>query len=510
MDSLKGSLSSLEAGKAVAEGIRRIYPGVEVLVRPLADGGEGTVQALALGMQGRIEKITVTGPLGVPVECEYGIIDGCSIDETGRSTGSPVDNGPVSSSEDDGDNSNVGDVGTSRPAAVVDSSSSSAHTDNSNTHNAGHTAGASDITRVPEEERKPFSTGSPVDSGTVSSSGDDGDNRNAGDVGISRPAAVVDSSSSGTHADNSNIHNSGHTAVIEMAGAAGITLVPEEQRNPLNTSTYGVGEVIRDAILKGCRNFIIGIGGSATNDGGTGMLQALGYEFLDKNGLPITYGAKGLEQLCEIRSEHVLPELAECRFRVACDVTNPLCGEKGCSAVFGPQKGATSSMIQEMDAWLKDYAALAAESFPKADPDQPGCGAAGGLGFAFLTFTNASLESGIHMILEETRLEDYIKECDFVITGEGRLDAQTVMGKAPIGVAALAKKHGKKVLAFSGSVTEDAGACNQHGIDAFFPILRSIVTLKEAMEPERTAANLTDTAEQVFRLIRSLDRTNSF
>lgn len=370
IDSLKGSLSSLEAGHAIAEGIRRVYADAETVVRPLADGGEGTVEALALGMNGHIEKIRVSGPVGRWVNCLYGII---------------------------------------------------------------------------EAEK---------------------------------------------------------TAIIEMAGAAGITLVTEEERNPLNTTTYGVGEVIKDAIQKGCRNFIVGIGGSATNDGGAGMLQALGYGFLNENGDPIAPGAKGLKDLHTITTDHVIPELADCSFRVACDVTNPLCGEKGCSAIFGPQKGADPDMIRDMDKWLNDYAMLAAKIFPKADPNQAGCGAAGGLGFAFLTFTNAVLESGINIVLDETRLEEYMKDADIVITGEGCLDAQTVMGKAPSGVAALAKKYGKRVIAFSGCVTRDAAICNQHGIDAFFPILRNIVTLEEAIDRDNAAANMADTVEQVFRLIR--------
>lgn len=370
IDSLKGSLSSLEAGHAIAEGIRRVYADAETVVRPLADGGEGTVEAFALGMNGYIEKIRVSGPVGRSVNCLYGII---------------------------------------------------------------------------EAEK---------------------------------------------------------TAIIEMAGAAGITLVTEEERNPLNTTTYGVGEVIKDAIQKGCRNFIVGIGGSATNDGGAGMLQALGYGFLNENGDPIAPGAKGLKDLHTITTDHVIPELADCSFRVACDVTNPLCGEKGCSAIFGPQKGADPDMIRDMDKWLNDYAMLAAKVFPKADPNQAGCGAAGGLGFAFLTFTNAVLESGINIVLDETRLEEYMKDADIVITGEGCLDAQTVMGKAPSGVAALAKKYGKRVIAFSGCVTRDAAICNQHGIDAFFPILRNIVTLEEAIDRDNAAANMADTVEQVFRLIR--------
>lgn len=370
IDALKGSLSSMEAGYAAAEGIRRVHgQDAEIIVRPLADGGEGTVEALVSGMNGIIQNVMVTGPLGTPVNCEYGIIE------------------------------------------------------------------------------------------------------------------------------------SSHTAVIEMSGAAGITLVPDEKRNPLYTTTYGVGEVIKDAISKGYRRFIVGIGGSATNDGGIGMLQALGYGFLDKEGKQVPFGARGLEVLEEITDTYVLPELAECEFRVACDVTNILCGEEGCSAVFGPQKGATPSMIMQMDKWLEKYAALAEKKCTKINANQAGTGAAGGLGFAFLSFTNAVLESGIKIVLEETSLEKYMENADIVITGEGRLDGQTAMGKAPVGVARLAKKHNIPVTAFAGSVTKEAIACNQNGIDAFFPILRGVTTLEDAMKPENAKANMADTVEQVFRLL---------
>lgn len=371
IDSLKGSLSSLEAGNSIKEGVLRVYPDAEVAVRPLADGGEGTVEALALGMNGRLETVTVTGPAGKSVDCVYGMLD----------------------------------------------------------------------------ESK--------------------------------------------------------TAIVEMSGAAGITQVTGAERNPLHTTTYGVGEVIKDAISKGCRHFIVGIGGSATNDGGIGMLQALGYGFLDAEGNQVAYGAKGLKDLVTITSENVIPELAECTFRIACDVTNPLCGVRGCSAIYGPQKGATPEMIVDMDKWLGDYAALAAKTFPKANALYPGTGAAGGMGFAFLTFTNAVLQSGISIVLEETKLEEYIKDADVVVTGEGRLDAQTVMGKAPSGVADIAKKYGKMVIAFAGCLTEDAGACNAGGIDAFFPILRSVVTLDEAMAHDNAARNMANTVEQTFRLIRA-------
>ena len=369
IDSLKGSLSSLEAGEAIKSGVLRAIPDADVCVRPLADGGEGTVEALALGMGGKLESTEVTGPLGEKVNCLYGIL----------------------------------------------------------------------------EESK--------------------------------------------------------TAIIEMSGAAGITLVPDAKRNPLHTTTYGVGEVIKDAISKGCRHFIVGIGGSATNDGGIGMLQALGYGILDKDRKQVPFGAKGLKEIETITDDHVIPELKECSFRIACDVTNTLCGEFGCSAVFGPQKGADPTMIIQMDKWLANYAKLTSIKYEKADAEYPGTGAAGGMGFAFLAYTNAVLESGIKIILEETNLESYVKDADVVVTGEGRLDGQTVFGKAPIGVAKIAKKYDKPVLAFAGAVTEDATLCNEHGIDAFFPILRRIQTLQEAMEPSIARENMVTTVEQVFRLM---------
>lgn len=296
------------------------------------------------------------------------------------------------------------------------------------------------------------------------------------------------------------------TAVIEMAAAAGLTLLAETERNPMNTTTYGVGEMILDGINRGCKKFIVGIGGSGTNDGGIGMLQALGYGMLDDAGHPVPFGAKGLASLRKITDEHVIPALSECSFRIACDVTNPLCGELGCSAVFGPQKGATPDMVKQMDGWLENYERLSKKKYPKADWMQAGTGAAGGLGFAFLAYTHAVLEPGIKIILEETSLLGYVKEADLVITGEGRLDGQTVWGKAPAGVAAAAKQFDKPVIAFSGCVSEDAHLCHEAGIDAFFPILREAVTLKEAMQGDRASANLSDTAEQVFRLIRILSK----
>lgn len=261
-------------------------------------------------------------------------------------------------------------------------------------------------------------------------------------------------------------------------------------------------KVLKDAIYKGCRRFIIGIGGSATNDGGAGMLQALGFGLLDGAGRQIPFGAAGINNLETITEDGVIPELKDCVFIVACDVSNPLCGKNGCSAVYGPQKGATPNMVYDMDKWMSHYAEIAKIKYPDADENYPGAGAAGGMGFAFKTFLNATLRLGIDIVIEETGLEEYIKTADIVITGEGKLDGQTSMGKAPIGVAKLAKKYGKPVIAFVGGVTSDAGMCNENGIDAFFPIIRGVTSLTEAMDNTNARSNMADAAEQVIRLIR--------
>lgn len=375
IDSLKGSLTSMEAGNTIAEGIKRVYPKAELHVSPLADGGEGTAEALTAGLKGSLQSLTVTGPLGAPISAGYGIL--------------------------------------------------------------------------PDKR----------------------------------------------------------TAVLEMAAVAGITLVEPEKRNPMKTTTYGVGELIRDAIKKGCRHFIVGIGGSVTNDGGIGMLQALGFGMLDQKGRQVSFGGEGLSMLHQITAESVMEELKECTFRIACDVTNPLCGPLGASAVYGPQKGADPQMISELDGYLGHFALLAKGLRPSADPEVPGTGAAGGLGYAFLTFTNAVLESGIRIVMEETGLEEHVKNADLVVTGEGCLDGQTVQGKAPIGVAGLAKKYGKPVIAFSGIVKKDAAVCNEAGIDAFFPILRRVGTLEEAMNPKNARENLLETSEQVFRLWKAAGKS---
>ena len=367
IDSFKGSLTSLDAGNACANGILRAYPDAEISVRPLADGGEGTTEALAIGMNGRLRKIKAHDARMREVECTYCI--------------------------------------------------------------------------------------------------------------------------------------AGNTAVIEMAVAAGLPQLERELRDPLETTTYGVGEMIADAINEGCRDFVIGIGGSATNDGGTGMLAALGFGLLNKNGNPISLGAKGLRDIASIDDNGVIPELRNCRVRVACDVTNPLCGELGCSAVYGPQKGATPETVIEMDKWLEGFAAVTKTKYPASDMNYPGSGAAGG--GALREFLGGELVSGIELVLDVTQLEEHIKNADIVVTGEGRLDRQSAMGKAPVGVAGLAKKYGKMCIAFAGAVTEDATLCNEVGIDAFFPIRRSICTLDEAMDTKNASRDLSDTAHQVFNLIKS-------
>ncbi len=300
------------------------------------------------------------------------------------------------------------------------------------------------------------------------------------------------------------------TAIMEMAAAAGIILVGKDKR-PLDATTYGVGEMIRDAVRRGCREFIIGIGGSATNDGGIGMLTALGYEFLDARGAAVGIGAGALGKVASIRTGRVLPELKECRFRIACDVTNPLCGVNGATYIYGPQKGVTEDLRDSLDEAMDSYAQVIRDCLGTDHRESEGAGAAGGLGFAFLSCLNADLQPGIGLVMDAVDMEKTMEGADLVFTGEGRLDGQTAMGKAPVGIAKLAKKHGAKVVALAGAVIEGAEKCNENGIDAFFPILRRIVTLDEAMDPKTAKENMIRTAEQVIRLVSAFrqDRTGS-
>lgn len=298
------------------------------------------------------------------------------------------------------------------------------------------------------------------------------------------------------------IMEDGVTAVMEMAEASGIILVNREDLNPWKASTTGVGEMIRDAIKRGCREFIIGIGGSATTEGGIGMLQALGYVFYDSEGNVLPPVFESLGRIEKISGENVPEELKECHFQIACDVTNPLCGENGAVYVFGPQKGVKPDEKKAMDESMMHYAKKTAEFAGKDYSRISGVGAAGGLGFAFLSyFSNVELKSGITIVLEAIELEKELKDADIVVTGEGRLDFQTAMGKVPVGVAHLAKRYGCKVIAFAGGVTEDAGKCNEEGIDAFFPIVRGVTTLEKAMDTETAKKNMALCAEQVFRLL---------
>lgn len=298
------------------------------------------------------------------------------------------------------------------------------------------------------------------------------------------------------------IMEDGRTAVMEMAEAAGITLMEPGELNPWKASTTGVGEMIQDAVKKGCREFIIGIGGSATTEGGIGMLEALGYRFYDSQGnvLPPVFASLG--KIETISGDDVSDELRECHFQIACDVTNPLCGKHGAVPVFGPQKGVKPEETQTMDEAMRHYARKTAEFAGKDLSQEPGAGAAGGLGFAFLSYVpNAELKSGIDIVLKAIGLEKELEDADIVVTGEGQMDAQTAMGKVPVGVARLAKKYGCRVIAFAGGVTEDAGKCNEKGIDAFFPIVRGVTTLEKAMERTTARKNMALCAEQVFRLL---------
>lgn len=376
IDSLKGSLSSLQAGAAAKAGILRAIPAATVSVKPVADGGEGTVTALVSGLSGESVTIPVTGPLGETVEATYGIL--------------------------------------------------------------------------PD-----------------------------------------------------------HTAVIEMAEAAGLPLVPAEKRNPMNTTTYGVGEMILHALDGGCRNFIIGIGGSATNDGGTGMLRALGCRFRKADGSEIALGAQELSELATIETEALDLRLKESRFSIACDVTNPLCGPNGASYIFAPQKGADSATVRKLDVALAHLADMTAVTLGTDLRDQPGAGAAGGLGFAFASYLNGTLRPGVDIVLDAVLAESELRAADIVVTGEGRFDGQTAMGKAPVGIARRAKACGCKVIVLAGSVEHSGARATQQNpplIDAVFPILPGAMTLEEAMHEDVAYENIEYTAEQVFRVVGSCEK----
>ncbi|WP_159887594.1 glycerate kinase [Paenibacillus puerhi] len=374
IDSFKGSVTSLEGSAAIAAGIRSVYPDAEIISLPVADGGEGTVEALVTASGGRFVSLEVTGPLGQPVAAAYGLL---------------------------------------------------------------------------------------------------------GD---------------------------GRTAVIEVAAVCGLPLVPEAARNPLHTTTFGVGEMIAGAMRQGVRDFIIGLGGSSTNDAGTGMLQALGYRFLDKDGQDVGRGGAALLDIHSIDAAGALTGLQACRFRIACDVDNPLYGPEGAASIFAPQKGADEEAVRLLDRGLRQWATAAADLTGSDIASVPGAGAAGGLGAAFVGLLGGTLESGIGVALEMIELDRHLEGAQLVITGEGKLDGQTSRGKVPYGVAQLARKRDIPVIALAGSVDHGAEALNDHGITAYFPIVNGPMSLEDAMDPAGTRYRLQATASQLLRLLRAAGR----
>ncbi len=364
-DSFKGSASSLEVAGFIEKGIRRVTPGANIVKLPLADGGEGTVEALTSTLEGRYVEREVTGPLGEKVKAKFGII-------------------------------------------------------------------------------------------------------------------------------NDRI------AVIEMAEASGLTLIKEEDKNPFITTTYGTGELIKAALDFDVKEILIGIGGSATNDGGVGMAQALGGSFKDADNLEIPFGARALERIQYIDLAGLDKRLDHTKITVLSDVTNPLCGENGASFVYGPQKGASSSEeIQELDSLLRSYGEKLEEKLGRTFIDVVGSGAAGGLGAGLMAFCNAEVNSGIEKILEIIRLREYVESADLVITGEGKMDFQSVQGKAPIGVAKIANAFKVPVVAVVGSEGDQANQVYKHGIDLVIDIINKPMKIQEAM---KNVEKLTeDAGEKVMR-----------
>jgi glycerate 2-kinase len=374
--SLKGSLTAAETGEAIAHGIRAVYAEAELDIVPVADGGEGTVQALVDATGGKIVEQMVTGPLGEAVTAFYGIL---------------------------------------------------------------------------------------------------------GD---------------------------GRTAALEMAASSGLPLVPPERRNPRTTTTYGVGELIRAALDQHCRHFIIGIGGSATNDGGAGMAQALGARLDTKDGQEIARGGAALSMLAQISMAEMDPRLHECSFEIACDVTNPLCGPEGASAIYGPQKGATPEMVLELDSALAHYARIVERDLQTAVADIPGAGAAGGLGAGLLAFLGAQLRPGADIVLDAVHLEDHVRGAQMVVTAEGRLDEQTAYGKTVGAVAHIAKRYHLPVLAVAGGLGKRYQLAYDLGVDAVIVLPSGPLSLEYAMQH---AAELTsDATERAFRLLRITMSTRDF
>ncbi|MEH0740407.1 glycerate kinase [Vibrio cholerae] len=287
----------------------------------------------------------------------------------------------------------------------------------------------------------------------------------------------------------------GRTAVIEMAAASGIHLVAAEDRNPLTTTSYGTGELILAAIAQGVTSIIIGIGGSATNDGGVGMLQALGVRCLDRQGNEIAFGGGALRELERLDLSGLDPALTQVELNVACDVDNPLCGELGASAVFGPQKGATAAMVKQLDDNLAHYADIIERTTGAMVKHQAGAGAAGGLGAALLGVLNAKLTPGIDIVMQALALDSHLQRAELVITGEGRIDSQTIHGKTPIGVAKAAKRYDIPVIGIAGSLAKDCAIVHQHGLDAVFSVVLGATDLPTALK--EAAFNVELTARNV-------------
>lgn len=291
----------------------------------------------------------------------------------------------------------------------------------------------------------------------------------------------------------------GKTAVIEMAEASGLELLPVELRNPLLTTSYGTGELVREALNLGVKHIIVAIGGSATNDGGAGMMSALGVRFLNDASEELAAGGAALQELANIDCSEMDPRLRKVRVTAACDVNNPLTGPAGASVVFGPQKGATQAMVAQLDKALANYARVILTQLDRDIEHMAGAGAAGGMGAALLTFMEADIKPGINIVLETVQLKQKAEGARLVITGEGRLDSQTVHGKTPVGVARIAKQRGAAVVALAGSVGYGSELVHEHGIDAVFPVVHGAVALAEALKSGRE--NLERTAENMARLI---------
>lgn len=300
------------------------------------------------------------------------------------------------------------------------------------------------------------------------------------------------------------IADEGRTAILEMAAASGLTLLPPHERNPMKTSTYGIGQLIMDAYSRGCRRFIVGIGGSATNDGGTGMLRALGFRFFDASGHELTGGGEILSQIASIDSRNAQEIMRDSEFTVACDVNNPLTGRMGAAYVFAPQKGATGQMVAELDKGLRNYARVIREFNGEDVEHAPGAGAAGGLGAGFKALLGAELRSGIDLILDAVGFDGLLEGCDLVITGEGRIDNQTIAGKVPWGVLRAAEGRRVPVVAIAGEVLYSAD-CEKSGFAGVFPIQQGPSTLEEAMKPESTSRYIETTVRQIMNLIKRFD-----